>query len=255
MRSWNAETLQKMYHLGQEIWIIRCSNRLYTNLSRLYFSFLNYKIKTQIEKFWSTNTCVENVCQSRGCISSKSYTMWIYINYHLWNIRCLQHYFIVALFVFSLLLSRQSCPYCFWVTVQTLGLGSLWLPLAVPSPSRTPSPQALSVLHRETARSWASETLTWTTSRQTLLSMWEWRVLWVKIAVKYWFVVYNKSGLSLFLNIWQKKSHILRLRLHLSLNYFLIFVFCLTVWEFRRASCQFGKLLVSYLQAFMTTVT
>lgn len=68
--------------------------------------------------------------------------------------------------------SRRSFPCCLWAVPLIWDQGSLWLPSAAPSHCRTPSPRASSAQHREMARSWASKTQTWTTSRLTLLLMW-----------------------------------------------------------------------------------
>lgn len=72
----------------------------------------------------------------------------------------------------SLCRSRRSFPCWLWAVQLIWDQGSLWLPLAALSLCRTPSPRASSAPLRETARSWASRTQTWTTSRLTLLLMW-----------------------------------------------------------------------------------
>lgn len=68
--------------------------------------------------------------------------------------------------------SRRGFLCCLWAAQLIWGRGSLWLPSAAPSLCRTPSPPASSAQHSGTARSWASKTQTWATSRLMLLSMW-----------------------------------------------------------------------------------
>lgn len=68
--------------------------------------------------------------------------------------------------------SRWSCRCCCSAGRRTCVPASSWSPSAARSPCRTPSPPASSAPPREEARSWASATLTWTTSRRTPSSTW-----------------------------------------------------------------------------------
>lgn len=67
---------------------------------------------------------------------------------------------------------RWSCQCCCSDAQLTCALASSWSPLAAHSPCRTPSPPALLAPPRGGARSWASATQTWTTSRRMQSSTW-----------------------------------------------------------------------------------
>ncbi|XP_061625653.1 uncharacterized protein LOC133476374 isoform X4 [Phyllopteryx taeniolatus] len=65
----------------------------------------------------------------------------------------------------SLYVSGRSSLSWLWAVQLISDQESLWWLLVAPLPCRTQSPLASSAQHRETARSWASMTLTSTTSR------------------------------------------------------------------------------------------
>lgn len=67
---------------------------------------------------------------------------------------------------------RWSCQCCCSDAQLTCALVSLWSPSAAHSPCRTLSLPALLAPPRGGARSWASATQTWTTSRRTQSSTW-----------------------------------------------------------------------------------